>query len=228
MEVADEELEGIYAWVDEVPLSRPKRNLARDFADGVLVAEVVRHHCPRIVDLHNYSGAHSLDAKLYNWKTLNHKVFKRLGFVVARGECEAVCTGEPGAVERVLKLIKVKLAEQLEPQTPPSTTQRLSPTRSTAQQPVHLKLDAISTKLLATGRTLDIADKPYQRQLFSAGSGSLDPHIERELAYRQQLIDELQESNEALEIRVNKLEQLVQLKNAKLKTLLDRMQVADR
>lgn len=34
MEVANEELEGLYAWVDEIPLSRLKRSLSRDFADG--------------------------------------------------------------------------------------------------------------------------------------------------------------------------------------------------
>ena len=27
-------LEKLYFWVDEIPLSRPKRNMARDFADG--------------------------------------------------------------------------------------------------------------------------------------------------------------------------------------------------
>ena len=47
----DAELQRLYAWVDEIPLSRPKRNIARDFADGVLVAEVchiqfdARPHC---------------------------------------------------------------------------------------------------------------------------------------------------------------------------------------
>jgi hypothetical protein len=30
----DEELQRIYTWVDEVPLSRPKRNITRDFSDG--------------------------------------------------------------------------------------------------------------------------------------------------------------------------------------------------
>ncbi len=32
--IDDEELESLYMWVDGIPLSRPKRNLARDFADG--------------------------------------------------------------------------------------------------------------------------------------------------------------------------------------------------
>ena len=67
----DEELQRIYQWVDEVPLSRPKRNIARDFADGVLVAEIVSHYFPRLVELHNYSAARSYAQKIYNWNTLN-------------------------------------------------------------------------------------------------------------------------------------------------------------
>ncbi len=38
--LSDDELQRLYAWVDEIPLSRPKRSIARDFADGVLIAEV--------------------------------------------------------------------------------------------------------------------------------------------------------------------------------------------
>lgn len=30
----NEDLESIYAWLDKIPLSRCKRNLPRDFADG--------------------------------------------------------------------------------------------------------------------------------------------------------------------------------------------------
>ena len=33
-ELSEEEMQMIYNWVDEIPLSRPKRNIARDFADG--------------------------------------------------------------------------------------------------------------------------------------------------------------------------------------------------
>lgn len=29
-----QELQALYEWVDSVPLSRPKKNIARDFADG--------------------------------------------------------------------------------------------------------------------------------------------------------------------------------------------------
>ncbi len=32
--LSEEEMQMIYNWVDEIPLSRPKRNIARDFSDG--------------------------------------------------------------------------------------------------------------------------------------------------------------------------------------------------
>ncbi len=32
--LSDAELQELYTWVDKVPLSRPKRNIARDFSDG--------------------------------------------------------------------------------------------------------------------------------------------------------------------------------------------------
>ena len=38
---SEDEIQDLYAWVDTVPLSRPKRNIARDFSDGVLMAETV-------------------------------------------------------------------------------------------------------------------------------------------------------------------------------------------
>ena len=56
----EEELNNIYNWVDEVPFTRPKKNIARDFADGVLMAEMVKYYYPTMVELHNYSSANSL------------------------------------------------------------------------------------------------------------------------------------------------------------------------
>jgi hypothetical protein len=48
----------------------------------VLVAEVVASFFPKLVELHNYSPANSMQQKLYNWNTLNTKVFRKLGFVL--------------------------------------------------------------------------------------------------------------------------------------------------
>jgi hypothetical protein len=53
-------MQTVYNWVDEIPLSRPKRNISRDFADGVLMAEIVYHYFPKYVEIHNYSQANSV------------------------------------------------------------------------------------------------------------------------------------------------------------------------
>jgi len=33
-DIDEEDMQMIYNWVDEIPLSRPKKNIGRDFADG--------------------------------------------------------------------------------------------------------------------------------------------------------------------------------------------------
>ena len=33
-ELNEEELQDLYAWIDKIPLSRPKRHITRDFSDG--------------------------------------------------------------------------------------------------------------------------------------------------------------------------------------------------
>lgn len=70
-DLSDEELQEVYAWIDEIPLTRQKKNMTRDFSDGVLTAEVVHHFLPKYVDLHNYSSANAIQQKITNWRTLN-------------------------------------------------------------------------------------------------------------------------------------------------------------
>lgn len=74
------------------------------------MAEVVYHFFPKLVELHNYGGTNATEQKKYNWSTLNQKVFKKIGFQVQKADIEAMCNCKPGAVERVLKLVKYKVA----------------------------------------------------------------------------------------------------------------------
>lgn len=77
----------------------------------VLVAEVIAHFYPRLVELHNYSSANAMTQKVYNWQTLNSRALKKLGFQIPREEFMDVCNCRAGAIERVLKLCKFKMAE---------------------------------------------------------------------------------------------------------------------
>ena len=58
-------------WIDSYALSKPKKNLARDFSDGILLAEIMRYYFPHWIQLHNYTTANSSSSKYINWKTLN-------------------------------------------------------------------------------------------------------------------------------------------------------------
>lgn len=73
--LTQEELTEVYDWVDEFPLSRPKRNIARDFSDAVMVAEILNIYLPNIVELHNYPPVNSIRKKRYNWETLKSNNF---------------------------------------------------------------------------------------------------------------------------------------------------------
>lgn len=109
--MTEDDMQRLYQWIDEIPLSRPKRNIGRDFSDGVLAAELVAHFFPKLVELHNYSAANSVSQKTYNWNTLNQKVFKKMGFQISKGDMEGVCGCTPGVVERVLRLLQLQISK---------------------------------------------------------------------------------------------------------------------
>jgi len=102
----EEQLKEIYNWVDEIPLTRPKRNISRDFADGVLAAEIINYFFPNLVELHNYSSVNSVTQKSYNWKTLNTKVLGRLGIRLRPDQLTDIVQSQNEAIEEFLLNLK--------------------------------------------------------------------------------------------------------------------------
>jgi hypothetical protein len=76
----------------------------------VLVAEVVKQYVPHLVELHNYSAAHSVSQKTYNWNTLNQKVFKKLGFTILKKDIEDSVNCVPDTIERILHLLQINVS----------------------------------------------------------------------------------------------------------------------
>lgn len=101
-----EQLDEVYAWVDSYNLSRPKKNINRDFSDGLLAAEIVKHHFEKIVDLHNYPSSHNIKQKFSNWDLVNRKLFQKLGFQIKANDIDRIVNCQPEAVERVLLILK--------------------------------------------------------------------------------------------------------------------------
>ncbi|CRG96842.1 conserved Plasmodium protein, unknown function [Plasmodium gallinaceum] len=107
--IKEEELNDLYEWLNSFTLSRKIKNIHRDFSDGVLMAELVNVCLPKFVELHNYSKAHSINQKKYNWNTLNEKVFKRLGFKIDKKGVEEIVNCKYMGVEKVLHTFKNQL-----------------------------------------------------------------------------------------------------------------------
>ena len=114
-EAQDEESElmYIYEWVDSIELSRPKKNISRDFSDGVLLAEIIKSYFPHMVDLHNYPSCSNTKHKESNWNVLNNKVLKKLHIKLTKNEIESIVKAEPMAIEKLLQRVYAVLQEKV-------------------------------------------------------------------------------------------------------------------
>eukprot|EP00922_Rhytidocystis_sp_ex-Travisia-forbesii_P071162 GHVS01106206.1.p1 GENE.GHVS01106206.1~~GHVS01106206.1.p1 ORF type:complete len:259 (+),score=40.22 GHVS01106206.1:55-831(+) len=196
---SQEALMGLYRWIDQMELSRPKRNINRDFSDGVLMAEVVNHLFPRFADLHNYSAANSKKQKLNNWTTLNNKLLNRLGFRIHQDDVEDIIEAKAGTVERVLYAFQ----------------------RNIGQIKTNLKSEVRPpTKTLNTSPT--IQRKREEGEDIAQLKREVDTDI---LLEREETIHELKETNIILKQKIKHLEQLVKLKDAKLEALTNALQL---
>uniref|UniRef100_A0A8C5N9V9 Calponin-homology (CH) domain-containing protein n=1 Tax=Gouania willdenowi TaxID=441366 RepID=A0A8C5N9V9_GOUWI len=119
--LSEEEMQDLFAWIDNIPLSRQKRNISRDFSDGVMAAEVVKHFFPKMVDLHNYVPANSTQKKISNWELLNKKVFPQLNFHVPESTVKKIALNTAGVILPVLRSLQNKINMLLMHQTDHTT-----------------------------------------------------------------------------------------------------------
>lgn len=250
-ELSDEELQRVYTWVDSIKLSRPKRNISRDFSDGVLAAEVVHSYFPRLVELHNYSAANSISQKQYNWKTLNDKVFRRLGFRVSQDDVEQVVRSRPGVIERVLLSMqagleaaksgrvesrgrtpqgasrrrgKGKSRQQLPRRAGQAQSQSKSRNQPQAQQHAPARYEVHETGFAQGGMQAGMG-MPQNQPRMTGQQAGYPPAVDLEmLEEKEQTIQELRETIDILELKVKKLEQLLRLKDSKITALTNKLQ----
>ena len=100
----------------------------------MLVAEVIRHFCPTIVELHNYSPANSSSQKQYNWATLSARPLRRIGVSLSQADIEAVIQCKPNAVEKVLRMLMIKIPKYMNRQESKAGQEPLS-----SQQPLWMR-----------------------------------------------------------------------------------------
>ncbi|XP_058143469.1 sperm flagellar protein 1 isoform X2 [Dasypus novemcinctus] len=226
--VDEEALHQLYLWVDSIPLSRPKRNLCRDFSDGVLVAEVVKFYFPKMVEMHNYVPANSLQQKLSNWGHLNRKVLNKLNLSVPEDVMRRIAQCAPGVVELVLIPLRQRLEERKRRRKQGSgSLQELAPQDGSGYMDVGL-----SQKARAEGAADPQVAEPLKggRQPAARAPGYSqvppgDPSFVLQMAEKEQ---ELLASQETVQMKVRRLEHLLQLKNVRIDDLSRRLQQAER
>ncbi|XP_063972877.1 sperm flagellar protein 1-like [Diachasmimorpha longicaudata] len=102
-------LDEIYTWLDQIPFSRPRKNLARDFSNGVFMAELLKQYYPRQVDLHNYSSSSSLSKKVDNWRTLNRKVLSKIDLKLSDNMIYQIASVQNKAIEFLLIKLRSRI-----------------------------------------------------------------------------------------------------------------------
>ncbi|KAG3019794.1 hypothetical protein PC121_g4419 [Phytophthora cactorum] len=267
----DDTLQRVYAWIDEIPLSRPKKSIARDFSDGILAAEVVAFYFPKLVQMHNYSAANSVKQKQYNWNTLNRKVFRKLHISLSKEDIDDLVQCQSGAIEHLLVKLQIKIANYREklplsspvPQAPRQISDNADDISSVvsgntavagtvangsplggsnrAMQSSVDKLGDSRGELLTPMRDLSMQDGDETSRFMEAPAAPVHPmdslgksytsssdsskseHVRQELAEKDSVIAELRETVQILEMKVQKLEQLVRLKDGKIQTLVAKL-----
>ncbi|XP_006894271.1 PREDICTED: sperm flagellar protein 1 [Elephantulus edwardii] len=229
--VDEETLHQLYLWVDSIPLSRPKRNLTRDFSDGVLVAEVVKFYFPKMVEMHNYVPANSFHQKLSNWGHLNRKVLNKLNFSVPEDVMRKIAQCVPGVVELVLIPLRQRLEERQK-----RRKQGLGSLQELTSQDGSGYMDVgLSQKAQGEGAPEPPGGKPLKGGRLPAPrppgySQTLqgDPSFVLQIAEKEQELLATQETVQVLQMKVRRLEHLLQLKNVRIDDLSRRLQQAQR
>jgi len=252
--LGEEDLQRVYNWVDEIQLSRPKKNISRDFSDGVLFAEVVNGFFPRLVEMHNFSAANSATTKMYNWNTLNQKVLRKLGYQIHPQDIDDVVRATPGAIERVLRMLQEKVMAAQRNGLPRASGAPIAGESVLERMEGRAKERAEAWKARQDGGPgggsdfgtpppsqpqgvpqLQVPtreapapsqqDRQAPRQQQQSRNDRYQQEVDVELlAEKEQKISELTEMVEIMSEKIRKLEQLVRIKDSKIEALTKKME----
>lgn len=210
----DVELENLYQWIDRIPLTRPKKNIGKDFSDGVLLAEIVAHYFPKIVELHNYSPAAATKQKMENWYLLNRRVLRKLDLDLSDEVIRALANCKPKVVEKVLMLLRLQIDKNLQRQ------EALVPVKTGRSSPGKLS----SPRKLGKGEIPH--NHPDRSSYHFEGKGYFDPAIyiyptsdNVPRSYLEEKEMECMAKDETIRIlnsKIRRLEHLIQLKDTRL------------
>jgi uncharacterized coiled-coil protein SlyX len=237
-DLSAEQLREVYRWVDQVPLSRPKKNIARDFSDAVLVSEIINYIYPNMVETHNYSPTNSVAQKMYNWETMNKKVFKKMGFQIPAQQLSDVAASKKGCIEGVLYRIREGMAtfggSEGKTVATKAKNGRGADYFHSGGSPVKKGSSVRSqNNNPPTGQHISPGPSPQQhKQGFNKspqhssnnkGGGEIG-ELRGQLGEQDVVISDLRDTLDIMRLKISKMQQLLDLKNQKIETLTSKLQ----
>ncbi|KAG7462514.1 hypothetical protein MATL_G00185690 [Megalops atlanticus] len=190
-----------------------------------MAAEVVKYFFPKLVELHNYTPANSTQQKLSNWGMLNRKVFAKLNFHVPEDTIKKIVLSTAGFIEPVLCTLREKIEDKrlgragdeqvmqdleyystINEKSKPERLQMTVMPSNTKPGPGQRREERTHLQKARPGPTL-------------IPSSDMDPTFRLLMEEKEQAVLALQETVEILQIKVNRLEHLVQLKDLRIEDL---------
>lgn len=167
--------------------------------------------------------------KLSNWGHLNRKVLNKLNFSVPDDVMRKIAQCSPGVVELVLIPLRQRLEERQKRQKlGVGSLQELAPQDSSGYMDMGVSQKGRGDGAPALGEQLregrPLASRPpgYNQALQG------DPSFVLQIAEKEQELLASQETVQVLQMKVKRLEHLLQLKNVRIDDLSRRLQQAER
>ncbi|XP_027701930.1 sperm flagellar protein 1 isoform X5 [Vombatus ursinus] len=179
-----------------------------------------------MVEMHNYVPANSVQQKINNWIHLNRKVLHKLNFSVPEDVIQKIAQCSPGVVELVLIPLRQRLEEKKQRKQGVGSSQVLS------LQEGSNYMDMGFSQKTPGGGTVEPQKAGQLRggKFLPASSQAMqgDPSFVVQMAEKEQELLASQETVQVLQMKVRRLEHLLQLKNVRIDDLSRRLQQAQR
>ncbi|KAK2585915.1 hypothetical protein KPH14_010499 [Odynerus spinipes] len=188
--INDDKLDEIYGWIDQITFSRPKKNISRDFSDGVFMAELLKRYYPKHIDVHNYIPGNSIAKKRDNWNMLNRKVLSKIDMKLGKDVINQLANSQPGIIEKVLIDVRTKILKDCNADRDSLYSDYEENGRGENSRPI------VNPE--------EVANRTVPRQIFV--------RLKQDLQERNETIDALQQ-------KVSHLESLIKLKDQRIADL---------
>jgi hypothetical protein len=97
------EYHNLYCWLDTFKFSKTKKNMTRDFSDGVLFVELLNQALPKIViEYHNVTPTLNKNQKKDNWYQIQKRINSRTTLKITNTEINDIINYQPYAIERII------------------------------------------------------------------------------------------------------------------------------